>query len=164
MPTPIPPGCDGLIPHLVCSPCTEAIEFYQRAFGAESGCLLMAPDGQRVMHAQISIDGKPLFLADDFPEYCEAGGGRTPEALGGTPVTVHRYVTDCDAAVQQAVDAGATLKMPVNEMFWGDRYGMVIDPFGHSWSFATHIRDVAPEDMQAAMMEAFQQADAAGGK
>lgn len=160
MATPIPAGCEGLIPHLVCSPCTEAIEFYKKAFGADSACCLMAPDGERVMHAQITIDGQMIFLADDFPEYC-GGAAQNPKALGGTPVTVHRYVKDCDAAYNKAIKAGATPKMPVADMFWGDRYGMVTDPFGHSWSFATHQKDLSPEETQQAMVEAFQQAGAA---
>ncbi|WP_425400894.1 VOC family protein [Aeoliella sp.] len=162
MASPIPTGREGLIPHLVCSPCSEAIEFYQKAFGAESAGCLMAPDGQRVMHAEILIDGKVIYLADDFPECC-GGSERNPKALGGTPVTVHQYVKDCDAAYNRAVEAGATPMMPMCDMFWGDRYGIVTDPFGHNWSFATHQRDLSPEEMQQAMIEAFEQADAAQG-
>ena len=159
MVSPIPAGREGLIPHLVCSPCTEAIQFYQKAFGAESLGCLMSPDGERVMHAELSIDGKVIYLADDFPEYC-GGAAQNPKALGGTPVTVHRYVKDCDAVYNRAIEAGATPKMPISDMFWGDRYGMVTDPYGHSWSFATHQRELSPEEMQQAMDEAFQQADA----
>lgn len=146
----IPDGMEGLIPHLVCDPCSEAIEFYQKAFGAEAMTRLPSPDGKKIMHAWIKIDGRPIFLVDDFPEFCN-GESRSPKTLGGTSVTIHRYVTDCDAAVQKAVDAGATLKMPATDMFWGDRYGMVIDPFGHCWSLATHIKDVTPAEMAEAM-------------
>jgi PhnB protein len=156
MTTPIPPGMNGLIPHLVCAPCTEAIAFYKKAFGAEEVGVMNAPDSERVMHAAMTIDGNPLFLADDFPEYCE-GKSQTATALGGTPVTIHRYVEDCDAAVQRAVDAGATVKMPPMDMFWGDRYGVVVDPFGHNWSIATHIKDLSPEEMAKGMEEAFEQ-------
>jgi PhnB protein len=154
----IPEGYDVLIPHLVCSPCTEAIEYYKKAFGGESDGAMMSPDGQRVMHAEVKIGNKVFFLADDFPEYC-GGASQTPIALGGTPVTIHMYVEDCDAAFNKAVAAGATPKMPPMDMFWGDRYSQVTDPFGHCWSLATHIRDMTPEEMQQEMVEAFAQAD-----
>src|SRR5688500_3771892 len=95
MPNPIPAGHEGLIPHLICSPAADAIEFYKKAFGAEEIHRMPGPDG-RLMHAAIRIDGRPLFLADDFPEYC-GGKEQNANALGGTPVTIHRYVKDCDA-------------------------------------------------------------------
>ena len=152
----IPAGREGLIPHLVCSPCADAIEFYKKAFGAEEVARMPAPDGKRIMHAEIRIGGRPLFLVDDFPEYC-GGKSETPKSLGGTPVTVHRYVDDCDAAIQRAEKAGATVKMPAADMFWGDRYGVVVDPFGHNWSFATHIRDLTPDEMAKGTQEAFAQ-------
>ena len=150
MTAPIPAGHEGLIPHLVCSPCADAIEFYKRAFGAEEERRMPAPDGSRIMHASIRIGGQAVFLADDFPEYCD-GCSQTPLALGGTPVTLHRYVEDCDAAVRRAEEAGATVKMPPQDMFWGDRYAVLTDPFGHSWSLATHISDPTPEEMAQAM-------------
>ena len=153
MTQPIPTDHEGLIPHLVCDGCAEAIEFYKQAFGANEVCRMPASDG-RIMHAAIEIGGRPLFLADDFPEYC-GGKAQSPTALGGTPVTIHRYVKDCDAAIQRAQKAGATVKMPAEDMFWGDRYGVVIDPFGHSWSLATHIRDLTPEQIASGMQEAF---------
>ena len=154
---PIPAGMENVIPHLVCNPCADAIEFYKKAFGAEELHRAPAPDGRRIMHAEIRIGKSVLFLADDFPEYC-GGKEHSPKALGGTPVTLHHYVRDCDAAVKRAIDAGATVVMPVADMFWGDRYGIVKDPFGHSWSFATHMKDLSPQEMQAAMKEAFAQA------
>jgi uncharacterized glyoxalase superfamily protein PhnB len=156
MPAPIPPGREGLIPHLVCSPCADAIEFYKRAFGAEEVSRAPAPDGQRLMHAEIRVGGRPVFLVDDFPEYC-SGKSETPKALGGTPVTIHRYVEDVDAAIKRAEQTGATVKMPAADMFWGDRYGVVVDPFGHQWSLATHISDPTPEEMAQAMQAAFAQ-------
>ena len=159
MTRPIPAGHEGLIPHLCCSPCADAIEFYKKAFGAEEIARIPAPGGQRIMHAEIQIDGKPLFLVDDFPEYC-GGKNSNPNALGGTSVSIHRYVLDCDAAIQRAVDAGATAVMPVQDMFWGDRYGVVVDPFGHKWSIATRKKDLTPEQMRQAMDEAFSQAPA----
>jgi uncharacterized glyoxalase superfamily protein PhnB len=149
----IPKDHEGLIPHLVVDGCAQAIEFYKRAFGATEISRAPSPDG-RIMHAEIRIGGRPVFLNDDFPEFC-GGKSQSATALGGTPVTIHRYVEDCDAAIKRAVDAGATLKMPAADMFWGDRYGMVVDPFGHSWSIATHIRDLTPEQMMQGMKEAF---------
>jgi PhnB protein len=154
---PIPSGREGVIPHLVCDPCAEAIEFYKKAFGAEEISRAPAPDGRRLMHAEIRIGNSFIFLVDDFPEFCN-GKAESPRALKGSPVTVHRYVADCDAAVKRAQDAGATVMMPPMDMFWGDRYGVVIDPFGHKWSFATHQKDLTPEEMMAGMKEAFAQA------
>lgn len=150
----IPPGHENLIPHLVCSPCTEAIEFYKKAFGAEEVSRAPAPDGKRIMHAALRIGKSFIFLVDDFPEFC-GGKSSTPKALTGTPVSIHHYVEDCDAAIKRAEDAGATVAMPPMDMFWGDRYGQVIDPFGHKWSFATHIKDLTPDEMKAAMNQAF---------
>jgi uncharacterized glyoxalase superfamily protein PhnB len=156
MPQAIPSGREGLIPHLVCSPCADAIAFYKQAFGAEEVARMPVPDGNRIMHAEIRIGGRPLFLVDDFPEYC-GGKSETPKALGGTPVTIHRYVADCDAAIHRAEQAGASIKMPPADMFWGDRYGVVVDPFGHVWSFATHIRELTPDEMAKAAEAAFAQ-------
>ena len=150
----IPPGHEGLIPHLVCDPCADAIEFYKKAFGAQELNRAPAPDGRRIMHAAMRIGGGIVFLVDDFPEFC-GGKASSPKALKGTPVTIHRYVEDCDAAVKRAADAGATVQMPPDDMFWGDRYGVVTDPFGHSWSFATHVKDLTPAEMEAGMKEAF---------
>jgi PhnB protein len=152
----IPAGREGLIPHLVCEPCAKAIEFYKKAFGAEEVGRVPAPDGKRIMHAELRIGGRPLFLVDDFPEFCE-GKSSTPRALGGTPVNIHQYVENCDAAIKRAVQAGATVKMPAQDMFWGDRYGVVTDPFGHLWAFATHINDPTPEEVAQAMKAAFSQ-------
>jgi PhnB protein len=153
---PIPPGHENLIPHLVCSPCTEAIEFYKKAFGAEELHRIPAPDQRRIIHAAIRIGTSLVFLVDDFPEYC-GGKASTATALKGTPVTIHHYVENCDAAIKRAADAGATVVMPAADMFWGDRYGMVTDPYGHKWSFATHVKDQTPAEMQAAMKDAFAQ-------
>jgi uncharacterized glyoxalase superfamily protein PhnB len=152
----IPTEHEGLIPHLVCDPCSDAIEFYKKAFGAKEVRRVSAPDGTRIIHAEIQIGGKPVFLVDDFPEFC-GGKASSPKALGGTPVTIHRFVEDCDAAIKRAADAGATVTMPAADMFWGDRYGLVTDPFGHSWSIATHLRDLTPEQIEAGMSEAFAQ-------
>lgn len=146
---PIPSGQENLIPHLVCDPCDAAIEFYKKAFGAEELSRMPSPDG-RIMHAALRIGTSTLFLADDFPEYC-GGTSQSPKSLKGTPVTIHRYVKDVDAAMKQAQDAGATVLMPATDMFWGDRYGVITDPCGHKWSLATHVKDLTPEQMMEGM-------------
>ncbi|MGC4006732.1 MAG: VOC family protein [Pirellulales bacterium] len=159
---PIPPGMEGLIPHLVCENCNAAIDFYVKAFGATEICRMPSPDGKRLMHAEIKLGDAIVFLADDFPEYC-GGKSANPKALGGTPISIHRYVPSVDAAMDKAVSAGATVEMPAMDMFWGDRYGVIVDPFGHKWSFATHLKEMTAEEMAAASKEAFAQADAQHG-
>lgn len=154
MTTPIPPGHEGIIPHLVVDNANQAIDFYKKAFGAEEICRMPSPDGSRLMHAEITVGGRPLYLCDDFPEYC-GGQSRTPKALGATTITIHQYVKDCDSALDRAIKAGAALTMPATDMFWGDRYGKVSDPYGHDWSFATHIADPTPEEMAKAAQAAF---------
>jgi uncharacterized glyoxalase superfamily protein PhnB len=150
----IPDDVKGLIPHLVVSDGAGAIEFYKEAFGAEEISRMPAPDGKRLMHAMLRLGDETIFLCDDFPEMC-GGTSRDPKKLGTTPVTIHRYVEDCDAAVERAEKAGATVTMKPEDMFWGDRYGVVEDPYGHSWSFATHVRDLTPEEVAAAAQSAF---------
>lgn len=142
----IPPDMHTVTPHLICDGAARAIDFYVKAFGAVDLARLPGPDG-RLMHGMIRIGDSPVMLMDAYPEYGAAG----PLALKGTPVVLHIYSEDVDAAIQQAVEAGARLIMPATDMFWGDRYGQVEDPFGHRWSIATHVRDVAPEDIPAAM-------------
>lgn len=137
---------NNITPHIICEGAADAIAFYQKAFGAVEVMRLAGDDG-RIMHAALKIGDSTLMLADDFPAY----GGLGPKALKGSPVTLHLYSPDVDAAFQQAVDAGASVRMPVADMFWGDRYGQVTDPYGHHWSIATHVRDVSPEDMVEAM-------------
>ena len=142
---PIPEGQEGLIPHLVVKDAAKAIQFYKSAFGAEELSRVPSPDG-RIVHAALRIASTHVYLADDFPEFC-GGKPRNPSALGGTPVTFHHYVNDTDAAIKRAQSAGATVKAPAQDMFWGDRYGVVEDPFGHQWAFATHIKDVTPDEI-----------------
>ncbi len=154
MTAPIPPGHDGLIPHLVVDNASAAMEFYKKAFGAEEICRMPMPDGSKLMHAEMKIGNNVFYLADDFPEFCE-GKARSPKALGGTPLNIHQYVADCDAAIKKALDAGATLTMPATDMFWGDRFGKITDPFGHEWSLATHKQDLTPEQMAEAAKSAF---------
>jgi len=142
-----------ITPHLVCAGAAAAIDFYVRAFGAVEAGRLAGPDG-RLMHAMIRIGDSPLMLVDEMPEFGSLG----PKALKGSPVTLHLYVMDVDATVAQAVAAGARVTMPVADMFWGDRYGQLEDPFGHHWSVATHIRDLTSEEIAAAMAGAFAEA------
>jgi PhnB protein len=144
---PIPEGMHTITPHLVCAGAADAIEFYKKAFNAIEITRMPGPEG-KLMHAMVKIGDSMLMLADDFPDW----GGFGPKALKGSPVTIHLYVTDADAVYNQAIAAGATVKMPIADMFWGDRYGMVTDPFGHYWSIATHQRDLTPEQMHEEMM------------
>lgn len=143
-----PSDMHAVTPHLVCAGAAKAIEFYRKAFGAEEEARLPGPDG-RLMHALIRINGSAVMLVDEMPEW----GALGPKALKGSPVTLHLYVDDVDSFVRHAVDAGAKVTMPVADMFWGDRYGKLEDPFGHQWSVATHLRDVSPEEAQEAMNE-----------
>lgn len=143
MTRPIPPEATGFIPHLVVDRADEAIEFYVVAFGAKELHRHSAPDG-RVMHATLQVDGQTLYLNDDFPEY-SGGQVRAASGLPATPVTIHRFVVDVDGAFGMAVSAGATAVMEPAEMFWGDRYAIVRDPFGHQWSFARRTADLTHE-------------------
>lgn len=143
-----------ITPHLVCRNAGQAIEFYERAFGARPLMVNRLPNG-KVMHASLSIGGSPVFLCDEFPEGCS----RSPETLGGTPIVIHLEVDNCDAWFERAVAAGCTVTIPLEDQFWGARYGAVADPYGHRWSIATHIRDVAPEEMEQIFKE-FQTAGA----
>ena len=129
----------GLVPHLVVDGAVKAIDFYKKAFGAEELMRMPAEDGKRLMHAHLTIGDAHLMLHDDFPEMC-GGKSTTPTALGGTPVVIHQNVRDCDAAIKRCADAGAKVTMPPQDMFWGDRYGQVTDPFGHLWSFSTPLK------------------------
>jgi uncharacterized glyoxalase superfamily protein PhnB len=143
---PIPEDMPTLVPHLVVNGAAAAIEFYKKAFGAVEAGRLPAPDG-KLMHAMVRIGGSPLMLVDAMPQWGMLG----PDGLKGSPVTIHMYVEDVDAAVERAVGAGAKITMPVAEQFWGDRYGKIEDPFGHQWSVATHVRDVSDDEMRSAM-------------
>lgn len=146
--TPIPKGMERVTPHLVVDGASKAIDFYKKAFDAKELGRAPAPDGNKIMHAEIKIGQSHIYLCDDFPEF--GGSARNPKALGGSSVTIHQYVKNVDRVVEQAVKAGATVKMPPMDAFWGDRYGVVTDPFGHDWSFATHIKDVKPSEMAKA--------------
>lgn len=146
---PIPEGRHSLTPHLICAGAAEAIEFYKRAFGAVELIRLPGPQG-KLIHAAVKIGNSTLMLVDESPEW----GALGPRTLKGSPVTIHLFVEDVDAVVAQAAAAGAKITMPVSDMFWGDRYGQLEDPFGHRWSVATHQRDLSPEQIQEAMKSA----------
>jgi len=139
---PIPEGYHTVTPYLAVDDAAEAIDYYTKAFGAKERVRMETPDGQ-VGHAELEIGDSLVMLSDPFPQ----GSTKTPTELGGTSVSVFMYVEDVDAVVKQAVDAGATVTMEVADQFWGDRFGSVKDPFGHSWSIATHVEDVPPEEM-----------------
>lgn len=144
----IPADMHSVTPHLVCAGAADAIAFYTKAFNAIELSRLPGPDG-KVMHAQIRIGDSIVMLVDEMPD-C---GALSPKALKGTPVTLHLYVEDANAVFARAVAAGASVKFALEDTFWGDRYGVVEDPFGHHWSIATHIRDVSPEEMTQAMQK-----------
>jgi PhnB protein len=146
MPTrvkPIPEGYHAVTPYLIVRDAARAIEFYQRAFGAKE-LFRMAGPGGRVEHAELQIGDSRVMLADESPEM----GARSPQSIGGTPVTIHLYVDDVDAVTQRAVDAGAQLMRQVADQFYGDRNGSVADPFGHMWWISTHKEDVPPDEMK----------------
>jgi PhnB protein len=139
----------NLAPHLVCAGAADAIEFYKKAFGAEE-MLVLAGDDKKIMHAALSIDGSRVMLVDENRNY----GLLSPKALNGTPVIIHLNVPDVDRFFERAVAAGAKVIMPVADMFWGDRYGVVEDPWGHRWSIATHLRDMSVDELKAAAKNA----------
>ena len=146
---PIPDGFHSLTPFLICKDAVNAVGFYQRAFGAEEISRLVGPDG-KLMHAALRIGDSVLMLTDECPEMAAF----SPLHLNGSPVTVHLSVADADAAFTRAISAGATALMPVTEMFWGARYGVLKDPYGHSWSVATQVKDLSPGEIQAAAAKA----------
>ena len=140
---PIPEGYHSVSPALTIDGAAEAIDFYERAFGAKERLRMPGPDGQ-IAHAELEIGDSVVMLSDPFPQ----SSVKPPSQLGGTTVGIFVYVEDVDAVFQQAVEAGATVTMPVDDMFWGDRFGSVTDPYGHHWSLATHVEDVPPEEME----------------
>jgi PhnB protein len=147
----VPDGYHTVMPHLVVRGAAKAIDFYKKAFGAKELRRHPGPDGQSIMHAELQIGDSRVFLNDEFPTM----GAISPQALNGTPVTLHLQVEDVDGLFKQAVAAGAQVIMPVADQFWGDRYGQVADPFGHRWSMASHIRDLTPEQLKEAAAAAF---------
>lgn len=141
----------ALTPYLTVADARAAIDFYRRAFGAVELCRQETPDRRKVMRAALSINGAMLLLSDDFPEL--TGHAVTPEALGGSPVTMHLTVPDVDAFFARAVAEGAVITMPLADAFWGDRFGKLRDPFGHHWSVATPVRGLSREELEKSARE-----------
>jgi len=147
----VPDGFHTLTPHLVVKGASQAIEFYKRAFGAEEIKRLPGPDGKSLIHAELKIGNSRLLLVDEFPEMdC-----RGPRSVGGSPVSIHMFVDDADSAFDKALAAGAEVRMPLADQFWGDRYGVLTDPFGHIWSIATHKEDLTPQEIGNRAQAAF---------
>jgi PhnB protein len=142
---PIPEGLSTITPHLTIKGAAQAMEFYKKAFGAIERNRMGGPGGM-VMHASMKIGNSTLFLADEFPEMGD--GTKGPSTLGATSVVITLYVEDADKIYNQAVAAGGKPIMPMGDQFWGDRYGMLADPFGHIWAIATRIEDLTPEEME----------------
>ena len=147
----IPEGFNTVSTYLIVKDAKEAIGFYQKALGAEAGVHMPGPGGQGTMHAELRIGNSTVMLTDENPQW----EMKSPSTLGGTPAGLHLYVDDADKAFQRAIDAGCTVKAPLMDAFWGDRFGMVVDPFGHLWGIATHKEDVPEEEMGKRAAEFF---------
>jgi PhnB protein len=148
---PIPEGYHTITAALIVNDAAKAIDFYKSALGAEEIDVAKTPDGSKVVHSVLKVGDSFIFVSDEFPEM----GARSPQSFGGSPISLYLYVDDVDAWFKRAVDAGAAPTMPVSDMFWGDRFGSVKDPYGHSWSFSTHIKDLTPEEMAEASNDFF---------
>jgi len=144
----IPEGYHTLTPSITVRDAARAIEFYKKAFGAVEKGVMKGPDG-KVMHAELRIGDSLFMLADEFPEF----GSLSPQSVGGSGSGLHIYVEDVDSAFDRAIGAGGAVEMPVADMFWGDRFGKLVDPFGHKWSIATHTRDMSMEEIEEAQEE-----------
>jgi uncharacterized glyoxalase superfamily protein PhnB len=149
---PIPDGMAGVTPHLTVKGAARAIEFYKKAFGAIERSRFPMPDGS-IMHASLKIGEGHIYVNDEIKDM----GAKSPQTLGGTPVAISIFVTDADATFKAAVAAGAKVKIPIADQFWGDRYGMVEDPFGHQWEISTHKEDLTPQEMERRGREAMAQ-------
>ena len=145
---PIPEGFHSVTPYLIVDGAAEAIRFYEQAFGATE--VMRLPMGDKIGHAEIRIGDSIVMLSDEWPDFGKLG----PKARGGATSSLMIYTEDVDAAFERAISAGATAERPPEDQFWGDRMGSLADPFGHSWSLATHVEDVSEEEMQR-RMEAF---------
>jgi PhnB protein len=148
----VPEGYHTLTPYMTVRDAARAIEFYKQAFGAVEKGVMKGPDG-KVMHAELRIGDSLFMLADEFPQF----GSLSPQSTGGSGMGLHVYVEDVDSAFDRAIGAGATIEMPVSDMFWGDRYAKLMDPFGHKWSLATHVRDMSPGEIEEAQEEFMKQ-------
>lgn len=150
---PIPKNFHTVTPSLCVRNAADAIEFYKKALGATELMRMKTPDG-KIMHAELQIGDSIIFLSDEFPEM---GKTRSPQTLGGTTGTLNLYVDDVDSSFKRAVDAGGTSAMPVTDMFWGDRYGQVTDPYGHTWGLATHKEELSPQELEKRTQDFFAQ-------
>ena len=157
----IPSGFHTITPTIFVRGAAQAIEFYKQAFGAEEISRHTTPDGSKVVHGELKVGDSHLFICDEFPEW----GAQSPETLNGNSGAFYLYVENSDESFNRAVNAGATIIRPAEDTFWGDRVGVISDPYGHTWNFSTHVRDVTPEEMAAASEKFFsgdeQKADAA---
>ena len=142
MTTPVPEDFHTITPQLAVKGVAAALDWYTKALGAHELLRHTAPDGQSIMHSELLLGDSRFFVVDEFPESMQS-----PATLGGTSVTLHLYVRDVDTLFNRAVDAGATVLMPVADQFWGDRYGILRDPFGHRWSIASRIEDLSPKTL-----------------
>jgi uncharacterized glyoxalase superfamily protein PhnB len=149
---PIPEGIRTLTPHFVVRDAPKAIDFYRRAFGAEVIDQMFGPDGKTIWHARLRIGDSNIFLADEGT----AEGDRSPQSLGGSPASIQMYVEDAQSAFKRAVDAGAMVKMELQETFWGDLFGQVVDPFGFRWAIAQRLHDLSSEELKHAVKAASQ--------
>ena len=147
---PIPEGFNTVNAYLIVPNSVQALDFYAKAFGAETTGRMPGPDGKSTMHASMRVGNSTVMMTDENPQW----GAKSPRSLGGSPVSLFLYVEDADKVFQNAVKAGCTATMPIQDQFWGDRYGKVKDPFGHEWSIATHKEDVTPEEMGRRAKEA----------
>ncbi len=150
MVNPIPNNCNTVNAYIIAKDAKKAIDFYIKAFNGTGGTCMNAPDGS-VLHGEVIIGNSTIMLSQENPEW----ELKSAETLGGSPVSIHLYVDDADAAFQTAIDAGCTMIMPVTDMFWGDRYGKVTDPFGLQWGIATHVEDVDDAEMERRSAEWF---------
>lgn len=155
---PIPDGFNTVSVYLIVPNAVEAADFYQKAFGAEKTTHMEMPGGGGTMHMELRIGSSTVMLTDENEQW----GAKSPNTLGGTPCSLHLYVNEADAAFKRAVDAGCEVEFPIADMFWGDRYGKVKDPYGHSWGVSTHTEDV-PEQEMGKRAEAWFKSMAEGG-
>ena len=153
----IPKGYRSITPNLVFRDASRAIDYYKKVFGATETVRMPGPGG-KVLHAELKIGDSLIFVNDTIRDL-PAGAAETPAY---SPVSLHLYVKDADSVFKRAVEEGAQVKMPLQDMFWGDRYGQITDPFGQQWSIATHVEDVPPEEMSRRQQEAFSKAASQG--
>jgi PhnB protein len=153
---PVPDGYSTVTAHLVLDDCATAIEFYKKALGAKETVRVPGPSG-KMMHAEIRVGDSRVMMSDEMPPMPGTPGTyKSPKSAGLSTGGLHLYVPDADAAFERAVKAGCTVRMPLSDMFWGDRMGQVIDPFGHTWAFATHKKDASPKEIEQAQQDFLQ--------